>query len=102
MSTTFVTPKQDFPFFYVNCADDSFPVRFGFVHRPFTTWDNYNGASSFAGPGKGRLILRIEEEITAEFNNEEIIVGALYLEDGSRVTKETDMKKGNHYYFKKF
>ena len=101
MSTTFVDPKQDFPFFYIHCADDTFPVKFGFIHRPFTTWEHYNGASSFAGPGKGRLVLRIEEEITAEFNNEAVILGALFLEDGTRVTKDDQLKKGNQYYFRK-
>ena len=101
MSTAFVSPKQDFPFFYIHCADDTFPVKFGFVYRPFTTWEHYNGASSFAGPGRGRLILKIEEEITAEFNNEVVIAGALYLEDGTRVTRDDELKKGNNYYFRK-
>ena len=101
MSTAFVSPKQDFPFFYIHCADDSFPVKFGFVYRPFTTWEHYNGASSFAGPGRGNLILTVEEEITAEYSNDVVIKGALFLEDGWRVTKEDELKKGNIYFFKK-
>ena len=101
MSTAFVNPKQDFPFFYVNYADETFEKKFGFVYRPFTTWDNYDGASSFAGPGKGRLILEVSDEITARYENETVIKGVLTLEDGSRASKDVPLKRGNNYYFKK-